>query len=100
MVRMKIDAPEPPSFKSEWPVRCVGCGDTHPAGTLATYQGTGKDLLALECIGMEPAQRNETIEEDVFNLVPTEAEQAEARKRMCDRCWMVLPASGVCGSCF
>lgn len=99
MVKVKIEV-EPPSFKTQFPFRCVGCGEMHRAGTQATYQGSDNNLLALECIGMEPAQRTETLDEGDGLYIPTEAEQAEARKRMCQGCWMVLPASGVCGSCF
>lgn len=102
MVKVKFDR-EPPSFVTQFDMRCTGCGDNHPAGTKATYQGADNALVAIECIGLYPGDRAETVEGEEDLLIegaPTEAEQAEARARMCKGCWMVLPQSGVCGTCF
>lgn len=103
MVKMtKFDKPEPASFTTQFPMRCTGCGDTHAAGTSATYQGADNALVAIECIGLEPGDRTESLpfHEDDIPEALSEEERAAARARMCTVCWMVLPASGVCGTCF
>jgi hypothetical protein len=93
---------DPREFTTSFPMRCGCCDEPYPAGTLAKYAPGGR-LVAVDCenTGDEPLfllPFKESDDEMIGD--PSDEERREARARMCPKCFMVKPASGVCGTCF
>lgn len=64
------------SFKATWDGICGNCHLAVSRGEQADYEGD--ELIHAGCKG-------------IFDF--------QGKPKTCPRCWMVLPASGICGTC-
>lgn len=75
-------------WTAQWPFRCGCCNELYPEGTVAVYAADGSKI-AVECPNLTDEVLTPYPTPRSNDYTPTDQEMAEARTKMCGRCFLV-----------